>query len=156
MKSKIEIAAVALLLGTATAAAAQAPARTQRFTEQFAQMQALSSTNTYAFKPAVVVADGPRAPLGNVSFADREREFQALSSSNPYALEPVQRAAGAPAPRVALAREPFARTFAGMQAVASNSGAYALPADSNAPAYEANTTLVTGRPFSVASIYRRR
>jgi hypothetical protein len=116
MKSKLKLAAVAILLGTATAAAAQTPAGAQGFAAQFEQLQALSSVNPYTFKPAPVVGNAAPAP----------------------------------------AREPFRQRFAEMQAAASNSGEYAFAPNSNAPAYAANSTLVAGRPLSIASIRRGR
>lgn len=115
MKSKLKLAAVAILLGSATAAAAQTPARTQGFATQFEQMQALSSVNPYTFGPAPVV-----------------------DNARPVAT-----------------RRSFQQTFAEMQAAASNSGEYAFAPNSSAP-YASNSTLVAGRPLSIASIRRGR
>lgn len=67
MRSKPKIAAVTLMLGTAAAAAAQNPTRAEAFASQFQQMQALSSTSSYAFKPAPTLATTSDAPVRNES-----------------------------------------------------------------------------------------
>jgi hypothetical protein len=113
MNSNPKIVATALLLGAATVAAAQTPARAPSFAEQFRQMQALNSTSPYAFALA--------QPTLGTQAADRE------------------------------GRQPFARQFAAMQAVASNSGQFAFAASSGVQANEANSTLVAGRPLYIPS-----
>lgn len=82
MKSKLKIAVVALTLGTAAVATAQAQTRAQTFADQFQQMQALSSTSPYAFDAAPTLTAQAAAPASRESFAERFAEMQAESSNS--------------------------------------------------------------------------
>jgi hypothetical protein len=126
MRSKLKIVAFSLMFGTAAVAAAQTPTRADAFAAQLREMQALSSTSPYAFKPAPALSTRPDDPVGNESFADRERDMQALSSTSTYAFQTHQPTL----PRQAAdpeGKESFAQRFAEMQAESSNSGEFGVP-----------------------------
>jgi hypothetical protein len=122
MKSKLKIAAVALMLGTATVAAAQMPTRAQTFADQLQQWQALTSAGTYAFHTPPVIGGKLENPVGNESFADRFARMQAEASSASK-FKPMQPMLTAQAVDPE-GKELFAQRFAEMQAHSSNSGEF--------------------------------
>jgi len=148
MSSKLKVAVLAVVLGTATVAAAQSPSKAQAFASQLQQFQNLSSTaaGTYTFHPAPALGYKPQDPVGNESFAQRFADMQAASSNSGEWREtqPTLTAIAAdPEGKV-----PFAQRFAEMQAASSNSGQWAFHPGAKVPADEANSTLVAGKPIS--------
>jgi len=165
MNTTSKTIALAVLLGGATAAAAQTPSaiatfgaslatpkptRAQTFASQLQQFQTLSSSTsgTYTFRPAPILSSKAEDPAGNESFAQRFTDLQATSSNDSNAFQqtrPTFHALAAdPQPR----DEPFAQRFAEMQAVSSNSGEFASPRGYGASANEADSTLVVARPIA--------
>ena len=147
MSSKLKFAALAVLLGTATIAAAQSPDEAQTFANQLQQYEALSGTGTYTFHAAPKFSNTPQDPIGKESFSQRFADMQAESSNNSDMWQetaPTLSAKAAdPEPK-----EPFAQRFAEMQAASSNSGEWAFQPGANVPAAETNSTLVVARPIS--------
>jgi hypothetical protein len=148
MKSKLKIAAVALMLGSATVATAQTQTRAQTFADQFQQMQALASTSPYAFDAPPVFDTRSADPVGNASSAERFAEMQA-ESSNSSAFEPAPILAAQAADPAS--RESFAERFAEMQAESSNSGQFPT---SGADA--ANSALAVAKPIGGTHVQASR
>jgi hypothetical protein len=132
MNRTIRFTAAALLFGTATIAAAQQSSRAQTFAEQLKQMEALSSTSTYPFKPQPTLRNQADDPVARESFTDRFAGMQAESSSSSE-FEPAPALTAQAADPVA--KEPFTDRFATMQAESSNSGEFKLPAGGDQTAY---------------------
>jgi hypothetical protein len=149
MSSKLKVAALAVLLGTATVAAAQSPSGAQEFAGQLQQYQALSGTGTYTFRTAPKFSNTSQDPVGNESFSQRFADMQAASSNSSgwQETQPTLTAKAADPE----GKEPFAQRFAEMQAASSNSGEWAFHPGANVPADEANSTLVVGKPISNAT-----
>jgi hypothetical protein len=159
MSRKLKVAAVAVLLGSATVAAAQTPvfgalsaantsSRAQAFAAQEQQFQNLSSTTagTYTFHPAPTLSRAGQDPVGDESSAQRFADMQAASSHSDMWQEtrPTFSAkASDPEPK-----EPFAQRFAEMQAASSRSGQWSFKPGANVPADEANSTLVVAKPVT--------
>ena len=80
--SKLKVAALAVLLGTATVAAAQSPSEAQAFASQLQQYQALSGIGTYTFHTAPKFSNTPQDPVGSESFSQRFADMQAASSNS--------------------------------------------------------------------------
>jgi hypothetical protein len=80
MNAMLKLTATALLLGTATVAAAQTAASSQLFIDQERQFQALSeggdATNRTPAEPTAAAA----VPMREEPFAQRVQEMQILSS----------------------------------------------------------------------------
>ena len=152
MSSKLRIVAVALLLGTATVAAAQDKIGARTFASQLQQYQDLSATaaGTYTFHTAPTLRDKPQDPVGGEPFIQRFADLQAESSNDSNMWQKTQPTfslkAADPEPR-----ESFAQRFAEMQAVSSNSGEWGFHPSADAPAYAANSTLVVVRPIARAA-----
>jgi hypothetical protein len=146
MKTKLKAVALAVLLGTATIAAAQSPSQAQTFASQLQQYQALSGTGTYTFNAAPTF-NTPQDPVGNESFAQRFADMQAASSNDSDMYQETQPTLSAkasdPEPK-----EPFAQRFAEMQAASSNSGEWAFQPGANVLANETGSTLVVAKPIS--------
>ena len=153
MKTKLKAIALAVLLGTATVAAAQSPSQAQTFASQLQQYQALSGTGTYTFRAAPTVNNKAQDPVGNESFAQRFADMQAASSNDSDMYQETQPTLSAkasdPEPK-----EPFAQRFAEMQAASSNSGEWAYHAGANVPADETGSTLVVAKPISHPALPR--
>jgi hypothetical protein len=147
MSSKLKAVALAVLLGTATVAAAQSPGEAQTFGDQVQYWQGLSGTGTYTFHAAPKFSNTPQDPVGNESFARRFADMQAASSNDSDMYQETQPTFSAkasdPEPK-----EPFAQRFAEMQAASSNSGEWAFHPGANVPADESNSTLVVAKPIS--------
>ena len=145
MKSSIvKIIAGTLLVGTATLAVAQTPTRAQTFASQFAQMQALSGTSTYTFKPAPVLQAQAADPVGHEPFSTKFAELQA-ESSNSSNFEPAPTLSARAADPVG--HESFAETFDRMQAASSNSGEFKTYANGGETAYaKADNPGATAKP----------
>ena len=146
MNTKLRIVALSVLLGAATAAAAQSPGEAQRFASQLQQYQGLSGIGTYTFHAAPTFSRAAQDPVGNESFAQRFADMQAASSNDSDMYQETQptfsaRAAD-PEPK-----EAFGQRFAEMQAASSNSGEWAFHSGANVPADEANSTLVVAKPI---------
>ena len=149
MNTKLKVVALAVLLGTATVAAAQTPSRAQTFADQLQQYQNLSSTTagTYTFHPAPTFSIKPQDPVGNESFAQRFADMQAESSNDNDMWQETQPTFSAKAADP-LGKQNFAQEFAQMQAASSNSGEWAFHPGANVPADEAKSTLVVAKPIS--------
>jgi hypothetical protein len=147
MSSKLKVVALAVLLGTATVAAAQSPSEAQTFASQLQQYQALSGIGTYTFHAAPKFGNAPQDPVGNESFAQRFADMQAASSNDSDMYQETQPTFSAkasdPEPK-----EPFAQRFTEMQAASSNSGEWAFHPGANVPADETGSTLVVAKPIS--------
>jgi hypothetical protein len=145
MSSKLKVVALAVMLGTATVAAAQSTSRAQAFASQFQQYQALSGTGTYNFRAGPKFGTA-QDPVGNESFSQRFADMQAASSNSGEWREtrPTLTAIAADPE----GKEPFAQRYSEMQAASSNSGQWAFHPGANVPADEANSTLVAGKPVS--------
>ena len=144
MQTKLKIIAAAVMLGTATLAAAQAPSRAQTFASQFSSFQTLSAStaSTYAYKASPVLSRTAQDPVATESFGDQYADLQA-QSSNSSNFEPtptLTRIAADP-----VGHESFAHVYAQMQAASSNSGEYGFRPGSDAPAALANNTTVQGK-----------
>jgi len=146
---KLKFVALAVLLSTATVAAAQTPSRVptfgavaaadstaaqtpsraQTFADQLQQYQNLSSTTagTYTFHPAPTFSNKAQDPV------DMWQETQPTFSAK--AADPE-------------GKEPFAQRFAEMQAASSNSGEWSFHPGAKVPADEANSTLVVAKPIA--------
>ena len=169
MSTKLKVVALAVLLGTATVAAAQSPSqvptygavavadstsaqtpsRAQTFADQLQQYQNLSSTasGTYTFHPAPRLSNRPQDPVGNESFAQRFADMQAESSNDNDMWQETQPTFSAKAADPE-GKEPFAQRFAEMQAASSNSGEWSFHPGANVPTDEANSTLVIAKPIT--------
>jgi len=153
MNTKLKVVTLALLLGTATVAAAETPAtqassRAQAFADQLQQFQNLSSTaaGTYTFHPAPTLGYKPQDPVGNESFGQRFADMQAASSnSSEWQETQPTLTANAADP---VGKEPFAERFAEMQAASSNSGEWSFHPGTDVPVDGANSTLVVAKPIS--------
>jgi hypothetical protein len=147
MKTQLKVVALSVLLGAATAAAAQSPSEAQGFASQLQQYQALSGTGTYTFHATPKFTNTPQDPVANESFSQRFADMQAESSngSDMWQETPPTLSARAADPEP---KEPFAQRFAEMQAASSNSGEWAFHSGGNVPADETNSTLVVARPIS--------
>jgi hypothetical protein len=147
MSSKLKVAALAVLLGTATVAAAQSPGEAQTFANQLQQYQALSGTGTYTFHATPKLSNAPQDPIGKESFSQRFADLQAESSndSDMWQETPPTLSANAADPEP---KESFGQRFAEMQAASSNSGEWAFHPGANVPADETNSTLVVARPIT--------
>ena len=147
INTKLKGVAFALLLGTATLAAAQDPSRAQTFAAQEQQFQGLSGTGTYTFRSAPTLAGNAQDPVGNESFSQRFADLQAASSNDSDMWQqsrPTFSAAAAdPQPK-----ESFAQRFAEMQAASSNSGEWAFQPGASVLADQAGSTLVVAKPFT--------
>ena len=147
MSSKLKVAALAVLLGTATVAAAQSPSKAQTFASQLQQYQALSGTGTYTFRTAPKLSNRPQDPVANESSAQRFADMQAESSNDSNMWQETRPTLSAkaadPEPK-----ESFGQRFAEMQAASSNSGEWAFHPGANVPADETNSTLVVAKPIS--------
>jgi hypothetical protein len=147
MSSKLKVAALTVLLGTTTVAAAQSPNQAQTFAGQLQQYQALSGTGTYTFHAAPNFNNTPQDPVANESFSQRFADMQAESSndSGMWQETPPTLSATAADPEP---KESFAQRFTEMQAASSNSGEWAFHPGANVPADESNSTLVVAKPIS--------
>jgi hypothetical protein len=147
MSSKLKVAALAVLLGTATVAAAQSPSRAQAFASQLQQYEALSGTGTYTFHAAPKFSNTPQDPVGKESSAQRFADMQAESSNDSNMWQETRPTLSAkaadPEPK-----ESFAQRFAEMQAASSNSGEWAFHPGANVPADETGSTLVVAKPIT--------
>ena len=145
MSSKLKVAALAVLLGTATVAAAQTSSKAQDFASQVQQYQALSGTGTYTFRAAPTLSRTPQDPVANEAFSQRFADMQAASSNSSewQETQPTLTAKAADPE----GKEPFVQRFAEMQAASSNSGEWAFHPGANVPADEAKSTLVAGKPI---------
>jgi hypothetical protein len=146
MSRKLKAVALAVLLGSATVAAAQSPSEAQTFNSQLQQYQALSGTGTYTFYAAPKFSNTPQDPIGNESFSQRFEDMQAASSNSSdwQETQPTLTAKAADPE----GKEPFAQRFAEMQAASSDSGEWAFHPGANVPADEAKSTLVVAKPIS--------
>ncbi|HVO87915.1 MAG TPA: hypothetical protein VMV45_05185 [Casimicrobiaceae bacterium] len=145
MKTKLKLAALAILLGTTTIAAAQTSTRAQAFADQLKQMQALSAqSDTYVFHPAPVLHRNGDDPVARQSFGNRFADLQA-ESSNSAEWTPGQEPTLTAAANDPARGESFASKFAQMQAASSNSGEWAFHPGANVPGSETNNTLVAGK-----------
>jgi hypothetical protein len=146
MSSKLKVVALAVLLGSATVAAAQGPSAAQTFGDQVQYWQGLSGTGTYTFKAAPKFSNTPQDTIGNESFSQRFEDMQAASSNSSdwQETQPTLTAKAADPE----GKEPFAQRFAEMQAASSDSGEWAFHPGANVPADEANNTLVVAKPIS--------
>jgi hypothetical protein len=146
MKTKLKVVALAVLLGTATVAAAQSPGEAQTFADQIQYWQGLSGIGTYTFHSPPTFSNKPQDPVGNESFAQRFGDMQAESSNDSDMWQETQPTFSAkaadPEPK-----ESFAQRFGEMQAASSNSGEWAFHPGTNVPADEANSTLVVAKPI---------
>jgi hypothetical protein len=145
MKSSIvKVITGALLVGTATLAAAQSPTRAQTFASQFAQMQNLSATGTYTFKSPPVLSAQAEDPVGRESFGRKFADLQAQSSnSSQFEPAPILSARAADP----VGHESFADTFDRMQAASSTSGEFKQLGDGGETAYaKADSTSDTVKP----------
>ena len=169
MNTKLKVVALAVLLGTATVAAAQSPSqvptfgavaaadstaaqtpsRAQTFADQLQQYQNLSSTTagTYTFHPAPRLSNRPQDPVGNESFAQRFADMQAESSNDNDMWQETQPTFSAKAADP-VGKQNFAQEFAEMQALSSKSGQWSFQPGANVPADEANSTLVVAKPIT--------
>jgi hypothetical protein len=149
MSSKLKVIALAVLLGSATVAAAQSPIEAQTFASQLQQYQALSGIGTYTFHAAPTFSNTPQDPVGNESSAQRFADMQAASSNSSdwQETQPTLTAKAADPE----GKEPFAQRFHEMQAASSNSGEWAFHPGANVPADEANNTLVVAKPIGNAT-----
>jgi hypothetical protein len=147
MKTKLKAVALAVLLGTATVAAAQSPGQAQTFASQLQQYQALSGTGTYTFGATPTLNNKAQDPVGNESFTQRFADLQAAASNDSGMYQETQPTLSAKASDPE-AKEPFAQRFAEMQAASSNSGEWAFHAGANVPAVETGSTLVVAKPIS--------
>ena len=149
MSTKLKVVALAVLLGTATVAAAQTPSRAQTFADQLQQYQNLSSTTagTYTFHPAPTFSNKAQDPVGNESFAQRFADMQAESSNDNDMWQETQPTLSAKAADP-VGKQNFAQEFAQMQAASSNSGEWAFHPGANVPTDEANSTLVIAKPIT--------
>ena len=145
MNSKLKVAALAVLLGTATVAAAQSPGQAQTFANDIQYWEGLSGTGTYTFHTAPTLGTKPQDPVGNESFTQRFDDMQAVSSNDSNMWQETQPTLTAKAADPE-GKEPFARRFSEMQAASSNSGEWAFHPGANVPADEANSTLVVAKP----------
>ena len=152
MNTKLKVVTLALLLGTATVAAAeplaaQTSSRAQAFADQLQQFQNLSSTaaGTYTFHPAPTLGYKPQDPVGNESFGQRFADMQAASSnSSEWEAQPtLTKTAADP-----VGKEPFADRFAEMQAASSNSGEWSVNPGTGGPIGDAKSTLVVAKPIT--------
>jgi hypothetical protein len=145
MSSKLKVIALAVLLGSATVAAAQSPIEAQTFASQLQQDQALSGTGTYTFRAAPKFSNTPQDPIGNESYSQRFDDMQAASSNSSewQETQPTLTAKAADPE----GKESSAQRFAEMQAASSNSGEWAFHPGTNVPADEANSTLVVAKPI---------
>ena len=125
--------AAALLLGTATLAAAQT--RADSFADQFKQMQSLQSFGTYTFKPAPALNVQPTDPVGRQTFADAFAQMQAQSSNSGEWKQPDAEVSASYASADPVGREAFSDMFSRMQAASSNSGEWRQPHSEGAPVY---------------------
>lgn len=128
MKIMTRVIAFGVLSGLAIVANAQSLSPARTFAGELQQMQALSSTNPYAFGKAPIVPTAAQPRANHVpSFAREERRLQASSSANPYEFKrlPVLPATAADP----VGKESFGNRFAQMQAESSNSGEFALQAN---------------------------
>ena len=146
MSSKLKVIALAVLLGSATVAAAQSPNEAQTFASQLQQDQALSGTGTYTFHAAPKFSNTPQDAIGSESYSQRFDDMQAASSNSSewQETQPTLTAKAADPE----GKEPSAQRFAEMQAASSNSGEWAFHPGANVPADEANSTLVVAKPIS--------
>ena len=146
MSSKLKVVALAVLLGSATVAAAQGPSAAQTFGDQVQYWQGLSGTGTYTFKAAPKVSNTPQDPIGNESFSQRFEDMQAASSNSSdwQETQPTLTAKAADPE----GKESSAQRFAEMQAASSDSGEWAFQPGANVPADEAKSTLVVAKPIS--------
>ena len=143
MKCKLKIAAVVLMLGTATAATAQTPTQTHPFVERFRQMQLLVSGNA-GLKTPPVFRDTADAPVGNESFAERFASMQ-RAAGYPFAFDAPPSATTQAADPVG--NESFSERFREMQAASSNSSQFGFQPGADELASEANSTLVVATPL---------
>ena len=166
---KLKFVALAVLLSTATVAAAQTPSRVptfgavaaadstaaqtpsraQTFADQLQQYQNLSSTTagTYTFHPAPRLSNRPQDPVGNESFTQRFADMQAESSNDTDMWQETQPTFSAKAADP-VGKQNFAQEFAEMQALSSKSGEWSFHPGANVPADEANSTLVVAKPIT--------
>jgi len=150
MNGKLKVAALAVLLGTATVAAAQSPGQAQTFANDIQYWEGLSGTGTYTFHTAPTLGTKPQDPVGNESFTHRFDDMQAVSSNDSNMWQETQPTLTAKAADPE-GKEPFARRFAEMQAASSNSGEWAFHPGANVQANEANSTLVVAKPIGNAA-----
>jgi hypothetical protein len=145
MSTKLKVAALVTLLGTATVAAAQSSSEAQNFTDQFQQLQALTSTGTYTFHPAPSLGNSAQDPVGNEAVAQRFADMQAKSSNDIGMWQETRPTLTATAADPE-GREPFAQRFLAMEAASSNSGKWTNPA-ANGLTGEASGTLAVANPI---------
>lgn len=150
MKTKMKVVALAILLGTATVAAAQSTSTPRTFANEIQYWQGLSGTGTYTFHSSPTFSRTPQDPIGNESFTQRFDDMQAASSndSDMYQETAPTFSAKAADPEP---KESFSQRFAEMQAASSNSGEWAFHPGANVPADETGSTLVVAKPISHAA-----
>ena len=147
MNGKLKVAALAVLLGTATVAAAQSPGQAQTFANDIQYWEGLSGTGTYTFHTPPTLGNKAQDPVGRESFSQRFADMQAESSNDSDRWQETQPTLTAKAADPE-GKEPFAQRYAEMQAASSNSGEWAFQPGTNVPGDEANSTLVVAKPTS--------
>jgi hypothetical protein len=145
MSTKLKTVAFAVLLGTATIAAAQTPGAAKTFDNEIHYWEGLSGTGTYTFHAAPTFAGKSQDPVSKESFSQRFADLQAASSnSGEWQKTQPTLTAKAADPE---GKEPFAQRLAELQAASSDSGEWSFRPGANVPADEANSTLVVGKPI---------
>jgi len=142
--TKLKAVAFAVLLGTATIAAAQTQGAAKTFDNEIHYWQGLSGTGTYTFQAAPTFAGSSQDPVGKESFSQRFADLQAASSnSGEWQQTQPTFTAKAADPQ---GKEPFAQQFAELQAASSDSGEWSFGPGANEPADEAKSMLVVAKP----------